>query len=174
MTSIYSHTLAPPPLIKMNEGIYEPKNLSKKDAELLKSISKNNINNAEFTLGTTTQFLSNLKLYKECLIDTINIQAEMIDLATKYAIEPPKQQYTLPGVISMPPSYDLEGLKTDNIRMEELKELRDKSTQQKELYLRIIQEDFREFLTHFKKLLYFSDTLDQFIASLNEKTNANY
>ena len=167
-------TLAP-----LNESehlteLYQSKNLSQKDANLLAQISKSSISSLESTIGSLQHLLSNLSVYKECLIDGINLQAESADLITKYSREIPQQSHTLPGIVTLPQSYDLESIKVDNDRMEQVKALKDKAIKQKEIYLRLSEEDVRIFLGSWKRLNYANASFDEFCESLNAEMNESY
>jgi Ni,Fe-hydrogenase I large subunit len=164
-----TQTLAP-----LREGFYQPKNFNERDKTILATIAKNSIVNVEMVIGAVTQLLSDIKIYKECLIDTINVEAETSDLSMKYANEPQTQPHVLPGVVTTPPHYNFDAIKTDNARMEQLKELSEKAATQKNMYVQIIQEDFKTFAAYFKKVMYSNSTLDQFCLSLDKNINKNY
>ena len=167
-------TLAPLNESEQLQEIYQTKNLSQKDANLLAQISKSAITSLQSTIGSLQHLLANLQIYKECLIDGINLQAESADLISKYTRNIPQQSHTLPGVISLPPSYDLESIKTDNERLTQVKELKDKAIKQKEIYLRLSEEDVRLFLGSWKRLNYANASFDEFIESLNAELNQSY
>jgi hypothetical protein len=162
-------TLAP-----LKEGFYEPKNMAPKDAQLLITISKNLISNTEQTISALTAMISNLKMYKEVMIDCINSEAETMDLTVKYASNPPQQFHSLPGVVSLPPAYNLENIKSDNERFETLKDLREKVEAQKDMYIKILEQEYKAVNGSFKKFLYNDSTFSTFIDSLNKKSNPNY
>jgi Ni,Fe-hydrogenase I large subunit len=166
--------MSTPTLAPLKEDFYQPKNLTQRDATLLTTIAKNSITNVELAISNVTQYLNDLKLYKECMIDAINVESETADIAIKYATQPTQQTHTLPGVITSPPAYDLEAIKTDNDRMESLKELSDKAQKQKDIYIKLVQEDYKEFASHFRKILYCDKTFDAFCESLNVKTSQFY
>jgi hypothetical protein len=166
---LQNDTLAP-----LKEGLYQPVNLSGKDATLLTTISKNLLTNIDLTIGSISVMLSNLKMYKETMIDSINAEAESIDLSTRYASNPPRQTHSLPGVVTLPPSYDLNSIRSDHEKMEQIKDIREKTATQKDLYIKMLEQEFKTFNGNFKKLIYSDSTMSQFIESLNQKTNPNY
>jgi len=166
-------TLAPLQEEKLTE-FYTPKSMNNRDATILATISKSSISAIESTIGTLTHLIQNLKVYKECMIDSINLQAESADIATKYSNEIPQQANVLPGVISIPHSYDLNAIKSDNERMMQIKDERDKVTTQKDIYLRVAREDVRLFLGAWRRLTLSDSQYDEFIESLNNEINKNY
>jgi len=159
-------TLAPLQEEKLEE-FYAPKNLTPKDASILATISKSSITAIESTIGTLSHLIQNLKIYKECIVDSINLQAESADITTKYSKEIPQQSHILPGIISVPQAYNLNDIKTDNERMLQIKTSKDKSMKQKDIYLRISQEDVRLFLSSWKRLNLANASFDEFVESLN-------
>jgi Ni,Fe-hydrogenase I large subunit len=165
---INSPTLAP------LKEIYQPKNLGNNDAQMLANISKASITAIEQSVGSLTHLIDNLKIYKQCLIDSINLQAESADIATKYAVNAPSQSHTLPGVISLPQSYDLQSIRSDNERMEQVKASKDKILGQKKIYLRLAEEDVRVFLQAWKRLQYSDQSFEEFVEILNGTINKNY
>jgi Ni,Fe-hydrogenase I large subunit len=168
---INSPTLAP--LEKISET-YNPKNLADSDARILASISKSSINSIESSIGALSHLIDNLKVYKDCMIDSINLQAESADIAIKYSNNAPLQSHTLPGIISTPQSYDLQSIKSDNERMEQVKMNKDKTLQQKRIYLRLAEEDLRVFLQSWKRLQNSDLSFEEFIETINNNINSNY
>jgi len=164
-------TLAP---VRLQEEFYSPTNINKRDAGILATISKTSITTIEQTIGTLSHLLQNLKTYKECIIQSINTQAETADLSTKYSRDIPKQSYTLPGIMTSGESYDMEDITKDNARMMALNDERDKVLKQKDIYLRLSQEDVRLFIAAWKRLLLNNHSFDAFVESLNQSLNKNY
>jgi Ni,Fe-hydrogenase I large subunit len=161
-------------LDNLKEGFYSPQNLNSKDANILASISKASIQSLDSAIGVLSHLISNLKIFKECMIDSINLQAEKIDITTKYAKDIPQQSHILPGIVQTPTEYNLDSVRSDNDRMLQLKDSVDKSTTQKEIYMRISEEDVRMFLASWKRLSYQNASLDQFIDAMQKSTNQNY
>ena len=159
-----STTLAP-----LKEEMYQPQFISQKDSTILTSISKNLIQNIDLSIGALTTMINHLKIYKEIAIDSINSEAESIDIATKYYSNPPRQYHSLPGVNSLPQSYDLQSIKKDNERSIAVSEIRDKVADQRDLYVKILKQEYKVLSTNFKKLLYCDVSLSSFIASIDKK-----
>jgi hypothetical protein len=157
-------TMAP-----LKEAVYTPQNLTQKDSMLLGTISGNLIKNTDMVISALQSMMSNLKMYKEVMIDAINSESESIDLEVKYQNNPPRQIHTLPGITTLPPSYDIQEIKSDNDRFEQMKELRDKSEKQRDLYVKLLQQEFKMFSQSFRRMLYNDNTLQVFVESLNKK-----
>jgi len=149
------------------EETYKTKYMPTKDANIMSSLSQSSIVALEQAMGTVTHLLSNLKVFKECFIENINLQAEKTDITTRYAKEPPRQSHTLPGVVSMPEPYDLQAIRTDNERIMEISDRIEKTQAQKDIYLKLSKEDVRLFLSAWNRLIYSNAAIDQFMESMN-------
>ncbi|WP_407398845.1 hypothetical protein [Treponema sp.] len=114
--------------------------------------------------------------HKECLTDSINLEAEAADLASKYSNEDAKYNnaYGLPGVITTPKTYDIDAIKSDSNRMAEIQSERQKVASQKETYLRLCKEDVQVFIEAWKALNYQNAYWNEFITTLNNNINQNY
>jgi Ni,Fe-hydrogenase I large subunit len=170
----YVNDLINSPSLAPLEEMYNPQNLANTDSQILASISKSSIQAIESSIGSLSHLIDNLKIYKQCMIDSINLQAESADIATKYAVNAPTQSHTLPGVITTPQTYDLQSIKSDNERMEQVKTDKEKALQQKKIYLRLAEEDVRVFLQSWKRLQYSDVSFEEFVNTLNANINGNY
>jgi len=167
------NTLAPLEEASMTT-IYAPKNLTQRDSSILARISQSSISAIETTIGSLTHLIQNLKIYKECMIDSINLQAESADISTKYGTDIPQQSNTLPGLNLLPQTFDLQDIRKDNERMMAMKDQKDKVMNQKDIYLRLANEDVRLFLSSWKRLNLSNSSFDEFIDGLHKGLNPNY
>ena len=69
----------------LKEDWYKAKNLSGRDSQLLVELSTANIDAISKTIGALEALQKNLNIYKDCLVDSINLEVESADLASKYA-----------------------------------------------------------------------------------------
>ena len=178
MNSFYNDLKNNDTLAPLNEEqlteYYNPQWMNQRDAGILAAISKSSINAIETTIGTITHLAQNLKIYKECMIDSINLQAESADIVTQYTKEIPQQVNVLPGVVSIPPTYDLQKIRIDNERLIQIKDQKDKVKAQKDIYLKVCSEDVRLFISAWKKLNISNASFDEFIESINENIDKGY
>jgi len=166
-------TLAPLQEEHLKE-LYQAQFIGKNDIAVLSAISRGSIAAIETCIGSLSHLISNLKIYKQCVIDAINLQSEAADMTMKYGRDIPKQSHQLPGIVSAPETYDLNAIKADNARMMEVSREKDKAIKQKDIYIRVSQEDVRLFLASWKRLNYQNIAFDQFVESLNDTLNPNY
>jgi hypothetical protein len=160
---VNSPTLAP-----LKEAFYTPTSMSAKDANILASLSRSTIQSIESSIGTLTHLVNNLKIFKETLVDSINLQAEQTDMTIKYKRDIPTQSHILPGIIQTPVDYDMNSIRSDNERMIQMKDELDKVMKQKEVYLRLSEEDVRLFLSSWKRLVQTNVSFDEFIYAMSD------
>lgn len=160
---------------KLDEGFYQAKNLTGRDAKLLSELSVMNIESISKTIASLEGLKKNLNIYKECLTDSINLEAESADMASKYATDNTYQNnFNLPGTVAMPQSYDIDSIKKDSARMIEIQKDRNKVMAQADTYLNICKAQMKVFIENWKNLNYGSVSWKEFIISLNQNINQNY
>lgn len=160
---------------KLDEGFYQAKNLTGRDAKLLSELSLMNIDSISKTIASLEGLKKNLSIYKECLTDSINLEAESADIASRYAANSPYQNnYNLPGTVALPQSYDIDAIKKDSARMIEIQKDRNKVMSQTDTYLNICKAQMKVFIENWKNLNYGSVSWKEFISSLNQNINQNY
>jgi Ni,Fe-hydrogenase I large subunit len=174
MNDSYFNDIKNSPTLAPLKELYQTKNISQKDAGILASISKNTVTSIESTIGALTHLIQNLKIYKETVVDSINLQAESLDISTKYGNDVPKQSHSLPGIVTLPQSYDLNDIRSDNDRMMQVSEEKKKAMSQKEVYMKMCSEDVRIFLQSWKRLNANHAQFDVFIESMDDSLNPSY
>lgn len=155
---------------------YQTKNLSARDSTLMQQLMSDNVSSISKTIAAIQDLQKNLSIYKECLVDSINLEVESADLATKYAVNDLQMSAfgSLPGVTTTPKSYDIDAVKRDSDRMAQIQQEREKVLNQKETYLRICKEDVKVFIDAWKALNYNNAYWNEYIESLNKSINSNY
>ena len=167
-------SLAGPPKPTLKEDLYKPEYFSDNDAKFLASLSRNNLEAIETAIGSLNHLIDNLKIYKRCMIDSINLQVESADIATKYGSRPVSQPYGLPGVINAPQAYDIQAIRKDNDRMESVKTMKEKCLHQKRIYHRMAEEDVKLFFQAWNRIQQSDLSFEEFIEALNGSINWNY
>ena len=160
---------------KLNEDWYKAKNLNGRDSQLLAELSTSNVESISKTIAALEALKKNLNIYKECLVDSINLEAESADLASKYSKDNSFQNnYNLPGTVSLPQSYNIDSIKADSQRMIDIQKDRTKIAAQSETYLNICKAQMKVFVENWKNLNYGAISWKEFILSLNQNINQNY
>jgi hypothetical protein len=159
----------------LKEDWYKAKNLSGRDSQLLVELSTTNIESISKAIAALEALKKNLNIYKECLTDSINLEAESADLASKYAQDNTYQNnFNLPGTVSLPQSYDIDSIKKDSQRMIDIQKDRNKIASQSDTYLNICKAQVKVFVENWKNLNYGAVSWKEFILSLNQNINQNY
>ena len=159
----------------LKEDWYKAKNLNGRDSQLLVELSTTNIESISKAIAALEALKKNLNIYKECLTDSINLEAESADLASKYAQDNTYQNnFNLPGTVSLPQSYDIDSLKKDSQRMIDIQKDRNKIASQSDTYLNICKAQMKVFVENWKNLNYGAVSWKEFILSLNQNINQNY
>lgn len=153
---------------QLDEGFYQPQNLNQKDASAIKTQSQNALVAINRCLGAIQSLQQNLKNYQSCLIDFVNLEAEIVDMQTKYTTNTnPTNGFLLPGVTTVPDAIDIQGIKADSEKMIQLKDLKYRTDTQKTQALAVSKEALRQFLASWKSLAYIDAMLDQTFDSIN-------
>lgn len=159
----------------LKEDWYKAKNLNSRDSQLLVELSTTNIESISKAIAALEALKKNLNIYKECLTDSINLEAESADLASKYAQDNTYQNnFNLPGTVSLPQSYDIDSIKKDSQRMIDIQKDRNKIASQSDTYLNICKAQMKVFVENWKNLNYGAVSWKEFILSLNQNINQNY
>lgn len=159
----------------LKEDWYKAKNLNGRDSQLLVELSTTNIESISKAIAALEALKKNLNIYKECLTDSINLEAESADLASKYAQDNTYQNnFNLPGTVSLPQSYDIDSIKKDSQRMIDIQKDRNKIASQSDTYLNICKAQMKVFVENWKNINYGAVSWKEFILSLNQNINQNY
>ena len=153
---------------------YKAKNLQGLDAKLLVELSSYNLDAVNKAIASIDVLKRNLEVYKECLIDSINLEAESADIATEYATEEVGQSYNLPGTISKPALVDIDKVKADSTRMISIQSSRTKVSGQADMYLSQCKSCVTSFFQAWKAMNAGIASWKDYIFNLNNSINKNY
>lgn len=153
---------------------YKAKNLQGLDAKLLVELSSYNLDAVNKAIASIDVLKRNLEVYKECLIDSINLEAESADIATEYATEEVGQSYNLPGTISKPALTDIDKVKADSARMISIQSSRSKVASQADTYLSQCKSCVNSFFQAWKAMNTGILSWKDYIFNLNNSINKNY
>jgi len=125
--------------------------------QTLVSITKSSITSIDLCIDALTHLMENMEIYKQCLKDCINLQAESADNAPKYDFGAYPQSHTLPGVIQM---FDHQNYD----KTEQINALKEKALEQKRIYSRLLEKDSSLYFQSLKGLqrndAYFEEALE--------------
>lgn len=114
--------------------------------------------------------------YKEALVDSVNLHNEQADLLAKYSrSQVAPNSYNLPSVFSSSmAAYDMDALRADNARVQELGEAVEESDKQKEIYYKMIMRNAGDFYRNIKKVSKTTLEIEQYLAQQKQYAEGNY
>jgi len=146
---------------------YEPQNIPKKSATLIKALQQETLLSAEATIQELNYLLTALKQYKTAINESINLNLEKSDLILKYKKAEPGGIYNLPAVLgASSASYDLTAIKQDNERLKNIKEDSERAEDESELYYRMITQNTNDLIRKIKKVSSINSSLKVYFQQL--------
>jgi hypothetical protein len=119
---------------------------------------------------------ASLEDYKEALVDSVNLHNEQADLLAKYSrTKPAQNSYNLPSVFSSSmAAYDMDALRADNARVQEISETIEEGDRQKDLYYKMIMRNAGDFYRNIKKISKTTLEIEQYLAQQKQYAEGNY
>jgi predicted Zn-dependent protease len=153
--------------------MYSTKNLPKKSQSVIDMLRQQALQNADAALQELQYLLSAISTYKEALSESLDISLEKADIVYKYKTKPTMGAYNLPAVMATTAAtYDINSIKKDNSRMEELNDNEDETSSQKELYFKMIIGNFNDLSKRIKRIATNNISINAFLEQLLKATEA--
>ena len=154
---------------------YNPQNLSKRDTANITQLSTQSVAAISKLIASIQDLSNNINLYKECMIDYLNIRTEALDIQNKYKSNDLSGKGigsgNLPGVYTQPQSYNLEEVKQDAKRLEDLNNEESKVKSQRDNYLILCREDIKLIIEYWKTMNRSNMNFDNYILELDKIIN---
>lgn len=154
---------------------YNPQNLSKRDTDNINSLTSQSVAAISKLMAAIQDLNSNINLYKECMVDYLNISTEVIDIQSKYKSNSLNGKGVgsgqLPGIYTQPQSYNLEEVKQDAARIEALNKEESKIKNQRDNYLILCREDIKLIIEYWKTMNRTNLNFDNYIIELDKIIN---
>lgn len=154
---------------------YNPQNLSKRDTDNINSLTSQSVTAISKLMAAIQDLNSNINLYKECMVDYLNISTEVIDIQSKYKSNSLNGKGVgsgqLPGIYTQPQSYNLEEVKQDAARIEALNKEENKIKSQRDNYLILCREDIKLIIEYWKTMNRTNLNFDNYIIELDKIVN---
>jgi hypothetical protein len=139
---------------------YRPTSITEKDAMIIETLSKNSMANISRAAQDILTINEAIKAYKSALSDSLELSLEETDIIRKYSVAPVLGSYTLPAVIvGSRADYNIDSVKQDNERMQELKGLAEIARSQADMYRKIILQNFRDLASEISKMNVFATNI---------------
>jgi hypothetical protein len=142
--------------------------MNNKEIQMLNSIAKSSITSIETSIEALTNLIENLKIYKQCMIDSINLQKESTDTNKNNAVSTFYQSHTLPGILSLP-----QIIKSESDRKEQIKSDKENVLRQKRIYYRLVEKDSKHYFQSLKGLQYSDASFAEFLEILDNNIDLN-
>lgn len=114
--------------------------LDQKSKQVIGQLQKSNEYNSTQALANIESLRQALTFYKDSLKDFCDLSVEKAQILAKYSKDTTGQSYNLPGVFtSSYGGYDVQQMKADNERLQEVLSLVEKAENQKNMYLKMVQ-----------------------------------
>lgn len=154
---------------------YNPQNLSKRDTDNINLLTSQSVAAISKLMAAIQDLNSNINLYKECMVDYLNISTEVIDIQSKYKSNSLNGKGVgsgqLPGIYTQPQSYNLEEVKQDAARIEALNKEENKIKSQRDNYLILCREDIKLIIEYWKTMNRTNLNFDNYIIELDKIIN---
>jgi hypothetical protein len=149
---------------------YIPTSINKKDAMVLQTLRQNSQKNIDKAIDATATLHQALKTYKEALADSQELSTEEADIICKYATAPTMGSYNLPSIlIGDKASYNINDVKADNQRLENLRNESKRAANQADYYLKIALQNYKNLVAEIKQMELFKSNIEQALALLQDQ-----
>ena len=154
---------------------YNPQNLTKRDTDNINSLTNQSVAAISKLMAAIQDLNNNIALYKECMVDYLNITIEALDIQSKYKSNNLTGKGVgsgqLPGIYTQPQSYNMEEVKQDAARLEALTKEEDKVKSQRDNYLILCREDIKLIIEYWKTMNRSNLNFDNYIIELDKIIN---
>ncbi len=154
---------------------YDPQNLSKRDTDNLATLTSQSISGISKLMAAIQDLNNNISLYKDCMVDYLNISKEILDIQNKYKsnnlVGKGVGSAQLPGIYTQPQSYNLDEVKQDSARLESLNQEESKVKSQRDNYLILCREDIKLIIEYWKTMNRSNLNFDNYILELDKIIN---
>lgn len=154
---------------------YNPQNLSKRDTDNINSLTNQSVAAIAKLMAAIQDLNNNIALYKECMVDYLNITTEALDIQSKYKSNNLSGKGVgsgqLPGIYTQPQSYNMGEVKQDAAKLEALTQEEDKVKSQRDNYLILCREDIKLIIEYWKTMNRTNLNFDNYIIELDKIIN---
>lgn len=154
---------------------YNIQNLTKRDTDNINSLTTQSVAAISKLIAAIQDLNNNIALYKECMVDYLNLTTEVLDIQSKYKSNTLNGKGVgsgqLPGIYIQPRSYNMEEIKQDAIKLEALSKEENKVKSQRDNYLILCREDIKLIIEYWKTMNRSNLNFDNYIIELDKIIN---
>lgn len=154
---------------KFNED-YKPENLDDRHVALLTSLRRSLTENVNKAIKEIDSLKSSVTLYGTSFNEYIDLAVEKQDCMAKYS-KPVNQgnSYNLPGVFATSAgSYDIQEMRKDNARMEQLNNLTDVAEDQRDAFFKMMVRAQNEMKIYLSNIVRINNEIDVYLSQISE------
>lgn len=158
-------------LDKLTEG-YAVQNIDEKNQKVIESLRTGLKSSIEKCLKEIDSLKSSISLYQEAIADYVDLSIEKSDIVAKYSKASNGGTYNLPGVFaSSVGSYDINAMRADNQRIEQVKSLYEVAEGQKDAYFKMIVRAQNEMKIYLTSIARINNDLDIYLEQLAQENS---
>ena len=155
----------------LKEG-YAVQNIDEKNQKVIDALRTGLKDNIEKCLKEIDSLKSAVSLYRDSITDYVDLSIEKSDIVAKYSKANNGSTYNLPGVFaSSAGAYDLDAMRADNQRIEQVKSLYDVAEGQKDTYFKMIVRAQNEMKLYLTAIARINNDLEIYLEQLAQETS---
>lgn len=155
----------------LNES-YEIKNIDPKSAQVINALQTALQDNIDKCIKEIDSLKSSISLYKSSADQYVDLAVENSDIVSKYSKANNAGSYNLPGVFaSSSGSYDIDAMRADNQRIEQVKSLYETAANQRSTYFKMIVRAQNEMRLYLNAIARINNDIDIYLEQLAQDTS---
>lgn len=156
---------------RLTEG-YAVQNIDEKNQKVIEALRTGLKSNIEKCLKEIDSLKSAVSLYRDSITDFVDLSIEKSDIVAKYSKANNGGTYNLPGVFaSSMGAYDLNAMRADNQRIEQVKSMYEVAEGQKDTYFKMIVRAQNEMKLYLTAIARINADLDVYLEQLAQETS---
>lgn len=156
---------------QLKEG-YAVQNIDQKNQQVIEALRTGLKSSIEKCLKEIDSLKSSVSLYRDAVSDYVDLSIEKSDIVAKYSKANNGGTYNLPGVFaSSVGSYDINAMRADNQRIEQVKSLYEVAEGQKDTYFKMIVRAQNEMKIYLTSIARINNDLDIYLEQLAQENS---
>lgn len=156
---------------QLKEG-YAVQNIDQKNQQVIEALRTGLKSSIEKCLKEIDSLKSSVSLYRDAVSDYVDLSIEKSDIVAKYSKANNGGTYNLPGVFaSSVGSYDINAMRADNQRIEQVKSLYEVAEGQKDTYFKMIVRAQNEMKIYLTSIARINSDLDIYLEQLAQENS---
>lgn len=155
----------------LKEG-YAVQNIDEKNQKVIEALRTGLKNSIEKCLKEIDSLKTAITFYRDSITDYVDLSIEKSDIVAKYSKANNGGTYNLPGVFaSSVGAYDLDAMRADNKRIEQVKSLHSVAEGQKDTYFKMIVRAQNEMKLYLTAIARINNDIEIYLEQLSQETS---